>query len=410
MAPRKKKGAGKDPVEVASELCGDPIVEPKKAPRRAKAPGLVTVVSSDWHLDWNTAGVSRFNDVTLLLLDELMGAITRFAVDGPTRFVFLGDLCEDQPGRVSTSGAILRALEFANHFRHRLAMLEVESIWVQGNHDVAEDGSGASTVAAVASGSLSPSCCRWPGRWPGCDDLFFLPYTASSDTYSPAEVVKKAAGGVAPRAVFGHLNVEGITPGSEATDMPRGRDVFWPLAELRATWPGAKLIGGHIHRQMRWGVETAQPLAIVGAPARFTFGEETNSPGYLVLGADGDVQMAPFRETRRLATVEVSGADVSLARAAKQLKAAGDKGQLVRVRYTGPPERAQVVEDELREHAAAVKVVREDAAPTQVAQPRTEPRRGVRAAVLEVAERVVSADKPTLLKHVGERLDGEGVA
>jgi hypothetical protein len=58
--------------------------------------------------------------------------------------------------------------------------------------------------------------------------------------------------------------------------MPRGRDMNWPLAELKQHFPGAKLIGGHYH-----GGGTFGALEIIGAPARFSHGESNNEPAYL---------------------------------------------------------------------------------------------------------------------------------
>ena len=365
-----------------------------KSAVEATPKGITTFVSADWHLDWHTAGVERFTDVTRTLVEELFPAICKRAEKGPTQFVFVGDLCEDQPGRGATSGGILRAIEFACGFRARLESHGVPSFWLTGNHDVAEDGLLKSTLSPIAG----PLAVDYPGGFGS--DFFALPYTSRDRTYSPGEAVRKAAErGVVPRAVFGHLNVEGITPGSEATDMPRGRDVFWPIDELRQCWPGVVCIGGHIHRALQ--VKSYNPIEIVGAPARFTFGEESNEPGYLILESDNTVRRVKFKMARRLITVDAAEVE--------KLKE-GPADQIARVRCKGSPEKARDAEVAAMAHATAVKVVREDDAPTQVAQPRTEPRKGNREAVLEVARMVASADKNALLEHVSGCLDAEGVA
>jgi len=72
-------------------------------------------------------------------------------------------------------------------------------------------------------------------------------------------------------AIFGHLNLIGIKPGSEVTYMPRGRDVFWP--KDGPIEHNVICVGGHIHKAQKYSY-----VEIVGSPVRFTFGEEDHTP------------------------------------------------------------------------------------------------------------------------------------
>ena len=79
-----------------------------------------------------------------------------------------------------------------------------------------------------------------------------------------------------PVIIAGHLNLEGITAGSETTKMPRGREVYWPLDAIRECFPDALVLGGHYHeRQLYQGVQ------IIGSLARLTFGEEDTQPAFI---------------------------------------------------------------------------------------------------------------------------------
>jgi hypothetical protein len=82
-----------------------------------------------------------------------------------------------------------------------------------------------------------------------------------------------------PRAwvVAGHMtSVPGVPHGSETSDMPRGADMAFPLAEAQAL--GAVCMNGHFHRRCTDG-----PVLIPGSLARLTHGEEQNEPSFLVV-------------------------------------------------------------------------------------------------------------------------------
>jgi hypothetical protein len=112
-------------------------------------------------------------------------------------------------------------------------------------------------------------------------DVIALPFTPFCRSYDPAVFLREAAFVCrSPRVLIaGHLNLEGITPGSETLDMPRGRDVFFPIEEALATFGDrAILLNGHYHeRQVYRGVQ------VVGSLERLGFGELRNEPGYLLV-------------------------------------------------------------------------------------------------------------------------------
>lgn len=245
------------------------------------------LVFSDVHLDAVTAGVSRHEEIR-----ELMDRVTQRAIHPPGGAVdlvmFLGDLCDPDSGI-----DCLRASSVAIAMERQLEKAGVKTLWVAGNHDVGEDGRGTTTLDPLkASGARVFS---QPGGWGDNDELgrrteiCVLPFTERSDPYDPAEVVQRFFERRHFDAhcviVAGHLNLEGIGPGSETEDMPRGRDVFFPIREVQdaARNFGAKVIAvcGHYHRQ-----QVYEGVHIPGALARLRRDEESNDPGYLIIDTE----------------------------------------------------------------------------------------------------------------------------
>ena len=75
-----------------------------------------------------------------------------------------------------------------------------------------------------------------------------------------------------------HLMLEGIGHGSETSDSPRGRDVFFPIVEMRALFPNAVFCAGHYHRQ-----QVYEGVHIPGSLVQLTRGELDHRPGFLGL-------------------------------------------------------------------------------------------------------------------------------
>lgn len=246
-------------------------------------------VSSDWHLDRYTAGLCRFDDVA-----RSARAVVALAkserCDG---FMFMGDLADPGP-------AAHRCSAFAIEVASDLASAGIWSRWLVGNHDVVEDGSGSSTLSPLAAVEFRSNLVKVWSR-PTIDILggdehdgedlpvmmVALPHPPRGSGYDPEGVVRSADGPAlqadANRAilVFGHLTVPGIERGSEVLDMPRGREVRYPIEAIRERWgERAVCLNGHYHR----GYRRAQgPVIVPGSLERLTKSEARNEPGCLIL-------------------------------------------------------------------------------------------------------------------------------
>ena len=245
-------------------------------------------VASDFHADWSTYGVSRFEDVQRAVRTVVQQAILEKA----DAFFFPGDLCDpdDAP-------AVLRSVRLVLEAERALTEAGIPSYWMAGNHDVIEDGSGEtslSTMRAVEEIKHGATIIEKPmllARWQRLR-IIALPFTASSHPYDPGAFVTDCmdvilrAGGTENILVLSHLAMPGVQPGEETTEMPRGREVVFPIEEvcrLRNLNPrNLVVIQGHYHQP-----QTVRPAGlevhIPGSVARLTFGEERNKPGYLKL-------------------------------------------------------------------------------------------------------------------------------
>ena len=226
-------------------------------------------IISDVHLDRITCGKSRFDDIWMSVLGPTLGP--KYDL-----LLFLGDWADPDNSRS------LRSSEYAVKYAKLLD--KTPSIWITGNHDVTEDGFGTSVLSPLKASGIatvvdSPTVIQtvaWDFQ------LVALPYTPRVRAYDPGEFVKEAAAKLNPRKqtiVIGHLDLEGITPGSEITEMPRGRQVFWPLREIAEHIPNAKCFGGHIHNRSIFEKDGCT-VHVVGSLSRLSFSEEKNTPGY----------------------------------------------------------------------------------------------------------------------------------
>lgn len=241
------------------------------------------LVTSDWHTDASTAGFSRSEDISQAIGETVEAA----ALEKVDLYLFLGDLCDPDSVKSHRAAALGVHTAATLWFKHT-----IPSRWITGNHDVIEDGSGSHTIAGIAalaralgetehSGEVGVIATPYVESFRGRDfDILYLPFTPRSHAYNPEEWVQKCGAGSNGRKVIvaGHLNIEGIEPGSETTEMPRGRDVFLPVAAIRKRWPNALILNGHYHRR-----QTFNGVVIPGSLERLTFGEEHNSPGFLIV-------------------------------------------------------------------------------------------------------------------------------
>ena len=244
------------------------------------------LVTGDWHLDARTAGFDRFEDLREAV-DWTVELADRERVD---LYVMLGDLCDPDTTRSH------RAVGIACETAAKLADLGIAQAWIAGNHDVIEDGTGSTTMAALAGWSKSNRVrsmfvAEEPGKFirypasneqsPQTIEVLLLPFTARAKAYDPAAYVREQelSRNCRKVLVFGHLNVIGADDGSEVEDFPRGREVVFPVDELLAKW-GDKclLFNGHYHRR-----QTVRGVRMPGALGRLGFGEVGNPAGVLLV-------------------------------------------------------------------------------------------------------------------------------
>lgn len=233
------------------------------------------VVTSDWHLDHVTHGIARHVE-----LAKLVGKVVERTIEEQAdAFLFLGDLCNPDAG-----SSVFRCVEVALSAATWLAARHVPSIWLAGNHDVIEDGTGDTTLSplrGLGDGLVHvierPGFVQVCGRTGTPKTVMCLPFTATSHPYIVEDFVKTAPAERENVVSISHLNVPGVIPGEETTEMPRGREVILPTELVRER---AKFVlNGHYHRQQR----TLSGVWIPGSLARLTFCEEAHEPGFLVL-------------------------------------------------------------------------------------------------------------------------------
>lgn len=237
---------------------------------------MKAIVISDLHGDQSTAGVDRFEDV-----HRALATATDYAIDHEVdAFFFLGDLADPNTTRVH------RSLDMLGGAIARLKEEKIMSVCLAGNHDVIEDGSGRTILDVLRWVEGGPVITE-PGvytlglRSKEVFNVVALPFTPLARHYDPVKVVDnldldEPPLGIFPELVIGHLNLKGITLGSESVDMPRGRDIFWPTEALRRRLPNALWLGGHYHTPQEF-----DGVKIVGSAVRLRFDEKDNSPGFM---------------------------------------------------------------------------------------------------------------------------------
>ena len=274
---------------------------------------MILVGSSDWHGDQSTAGVDRFDDVSRAIDVSVQAAIDLKA----DAYLMCGDLTD--PNTVRSHRAVAKAIAVQCRLRNH----GIVPIFVAGNHDVIEDGSGMTTMSPLAATGighvfekpsdvsdelsvhvdllLTKAILDGLAEYgeSNTDDvwrkiksdnnkprqgarLIALPFTATSHDYDPDAFIrachKRHYDPKEPVLIIGHLNLEGISPGSETTDMPRGRNVYWPMDAIKECFPTATVIGGHYHTPQEYNGVT-----IIGSMVRLRFDERDNTPGYIVV-------------------------------------------------------------------------------------------------------------------------------
>jgi DNA repair exonuclease SbcCD nuclease subunit len=240
------------------------------------------VVVSDLHADKETLGVPRAPEV-----ERALGQAVTYSIrTNADAFLFLGDLTDPDGG-----GATLQAQAIAIRALRALDAQGKRSIWIAGNHDVVEDGSGATTLSPLAAladeSSFAVVIERPDAVW--IDDgvrIVCLPYAPVARAYEPAREAKRLLDGAGPKGlrqiVAAHLSIPGIAPGEETTEMARGREVVFPLEEtVRATLR----LNGHYHARQDFDPgDGGVPIHVPGSPAAYAFGEHDNiDPAFSVI-------------------------------------------------------------------------------------------------------------------------------
>lgn len=251
---------------------------------------MKAVVTSDWHGDALTLGVRRFDEVAGVVEQSVEHAIRSKA----DVYIALGDYSDPDSG-----GMVFYVQKLLIAAALRLRKNGIKSIWLRGNHDVYEDGTNGCVLTplrALEDAFLredtgiyvmtEPRVLRLSDKRGDAEgDVYFLglPFTPVSHPYDPAETARVFFDNLSPSArtiVLSHLSVPGVVAGEETHDMPRGREVLYPVLETaRATIR----LQGHYHARQTVHLESGPPMYIPGSLARLTHGDEKHEPGFLVV-------------------------------------------------------------------------------------------------------------------------------
>jgi DNA repair exonuclease SbcCD nuclease subunit len=239
------------------------------------------LIASDFHADAVTAGVSRFVDIKGALA-VIENRCARGDIDA---FIFLGDLAD--PDR---AGRTIQAQKLAIDFALALRRMGTPSLWLAGNHDVLEDGTGLTTLSVlphlqkvegeVHAGDIVVSERREWLRFPEFRvGVLSLPYTARGVEHMP---LAGTLPGCESYLVATHLSIPGASMGGQAE--ARGREDELPRSVIDGllvsgvrTYFGA----GHYHTHQEVAVGNVI-VHIPGSPVRLGFADEDVPCGYLV--------------------------------------------------------------------------------------------------------------------------------
>jgi DNA repair exonuclease SbcCD nuclease subunit len=228
--------------------------------------------TSDWHGDKSLLGVSRFDEIERAVEQTLRAAID----EKVSAYCFTGDLCDPDDGAL-----VLRNVGLAMSVARELSDYGIASLWLAGNHDVVEDGSGITTLSPIGHVSPLVTVMQVPGFYVIGGDLrvLALPYVARAQAYDPKVVIGDLQL-VVPDVVLTHLMLSGAQVGDETTEMARGRDIDFPWEAIDPSWT---VLAGHYHRRQAVVGPGDRVAYVVGSLARMAFGEERNDPGYQIV-------------------------------------------------------------------------------------------------------------------------------
>lgn len=234
------------------------------------------VACSDLHLDKTTLGVPRMTEGARALrqaVDHAMKIEARW-------FFFLGDISDPDNG-----GSTFAAQGLAIEAIRSLTDANIYSIWLVGNHDIVEDGSGFNvlTPLKVLESMTLGFIADEPSKIHLGDNYHAvcLPYAPIARAYDPAKMAREFRyDREEKQIVLSHLMIPGIAPGEETLEMPRGRDIVLPLEE---TSHATMRLSGHYHKRQDFDPgDGGPPIHVVGTYP-MTFGEETNQAAFSVI-------------------------------------------------------------------------------------------------------------------------------
>lgn len=236
--------------------------------------------TSDWHGDWVTHHVRRFDEVARAARMTCDHAIH----NGIELFVFCGDLANPDSGPI-----VYDSLDLAIGIASDLADAKIPSVWISGNHDVIEEGRGTTTLTPMRDMNHhfvhvyetgTHECIET--RSGNFVDIYALPYPSVTRPYDFTNVRVEQTTAVG--LVVSHLSVPGVQPGEESHEMARGRDITYPfeLADKALKARRGAMLQGHYHRRqsLKFG---EHHMHIPGSLARLTFNEEHHDPSFLVI-------------------------------------------------------------------------------------------------------------------------------
>lgn len=233
------------------------------------------LATGDWHGDAVTSGIARFKDVEEAAF-KTVDAATWAKVD---LYVMLGDLCDPDSG-----SCVFRSVRLALAVANKLRVRGIRSLWIPGNHDVIEDGSGETTLGALHELGYQPGVSIYEHPTAFISDslvVMVLPFPSRSKRYDPVATAKmhmSATSSSMPTLVVGHLQVKGALMGSESHEMARGQDLAFPHEEIMKHARGpVTMVNGHYHH-----AQTVNGIHMPGSLVRLRHDEEKNRPGYIL--------------------------------------------------------------------------------------------------------------------------------
>lgn len=242
---------------------------------------MKAVVTSDWHLDAHTMGVSRFPEIHRAILDMIATGVK----EGAEYFFFLGDLCN-----IDNIEAY-RHLQYVADTINDLETMGIKTAWMNGNHCASNGFTVFDPFVSAYSQNDNHRFFNKIGTLLTPSASFvFCPYPVSADTPFIRQTLSKELEATPPGKpvyVLSHMSVHGMPLGEESYEFQKGVNHLLPLDILdnykHASRKEVAVIQGHYHKHQVFRAKGPVTVQVVGAPARFTYREADHSPNFLLL-------------------------------------------------------------------------------------------------------------------------------